>query len=136
MRDEVGQRSKLQQQTDAYAEGEAGDSADQSDDRGLNQELAFNVDRSRAQRFADANLSRALGDGDQHDVHDANASQREGQERDGSEEKRHHAEDALGKLRPLEGVPYPEGLGVVGVVVVTLGDDSLDLVYSFFVQVG
>ena len=136
MGNEVGQRNEPQQQTDAYAEGQTGDPADQSDDRGFDQELAFDIDGGCAERFANADFARALGDGDKHDVHDADAAESESQQRDGSEEEGHHAEDALGKLRSFERVPYPERFFVVGIVVVALGDDSFDLSDGLFVQIG
>ncbi len=123
MRNEVRQRNEAQQQADADAADEAADAADQGDDGGLDQELALDVDGGCAERFADADLARALGDGDQHDVHHADAAKRERQQSDGAEEERHHAEDALGELDAFERVPDPESFFVVGLVVVALGDD-------------
>ena len=136
MRNEVGQRNKAQQQTYAHAEGQAGDSADQRDNGGFDEELTFDVDGSCTECLADSDLASALRDGDQHDVHDPDAAEGEGKERDGSEEQGHHGEDSLGKLRPIEGVPYPQSFFVVWIVVVTFGDDPFDLGDCFFVQIG
>ena len=131
-----GSGTRRKQQTDADAEGQAGDSADERDDGGFDEELAFDVDGGCAERFADADFARALGDGDEHDVHDADAAEGEGEESDGSEEEGHDAEDALGELGSFERVPDPQSFFVVGIVVVALGDDSLDLGNGLFVQVG
>src|SRR5947209_4221901 len=133
MRNEVGERDEPQQETDADAEGQAGDSADESDDGGFDEELTLDVHGSCAEGFADADFAGALGDGDEHDVHDADAAERESEECDGSEEEGHYAEDAFGELRSFERVPYPEGFFIVGIVVVALGDDSFDLSDGFFV---
>ncbi len=116
-------------------QSEAGDTADEGDDGGFDEELAADVDGGCAESLADADLAGALGDGDQHDVHHADAAEREGQQRDGAEEERHDAEDALGKLRAFERVPDPERFLVVRVVVVAFGDDSLDLIERLLVQV-
>ena len=70
---------------------QTGDAADESDDGGFGQELAADVDGGGAQGFADTDLAGALGDGDQHDVHDADAAERERQQRDGAEEEGHDA---------------------------------------------
>src|SRR5580704_14765315 len=136
MGNEVWQWNEPQQETYANAEGQTGGATDEGDDGGFYEELAFNVDGRCAERFADADFTRALGDGDQHDVHDADTAECEGEKRDGAEEQGHHAEDAFGKLRSVKRVPYPEGFFVVGIVVVALGDDSFDLGYGFFMQIG
>ena len=49
----------------------------------------------RAEGAADADLSRTLRDGREHDVHDPDTADQEADPRDGSE---HDVEDALGLL--------------------------------------
>ena len=55
-------------------EGDAGHDADgcaqRAEGRRFNEELAQNVLPTRAQRLPNSDLTRPLGDGDQHDVHD------------------------------------------------------------------
>ena len=54
-----------------------GDPADQRQQDGLEQELGEDRALGRTDRFADADLAGALGDGDEHDVHDADAADEE-----------------------------------------------------------
>ena len=74
-------------------QSEADGSADQRDDGGLGEELAADVVGGGAEGFADADLAGALGDGDEHDVHDADAAEREREQGDGGEEDGHGVED-------------------------------------------
>jgi len=53
------------------------ESAQQGDDQGLGQKLDEDVPAARAERLFDADLSSALRNGDQHDVHQAHASNAE-----------------------------------------------------------
>ena len=59
---------------------DAEESADEGDGERLGQKLEEDVAAARAQRFLDADFAGALGDGDEHDVHQADAAdaQREG----------------------------------------------------------
>ena len=98
--------------------------------------MATDVAGGGADGFADADLTGAFGDGDEHDVHHADAAEGEGEGGDGSEEEGHDGEDALGKLRAAEGVPDGDGFDVVGLVVVTLGEDVPDLEEGLLVEVG
>ena len=59
-------------------------------DQELQQHLAF----ERADRQAHADLARALGDGDQHDVHDADAADQQADRGDGAEQRRQHSRRA------------------------------------------
>ena len=55
----------------------------------FDEELAADVACGGAESFADADLAGALGDGDEHDVHDADAAEREREQSDGGEEEGH-----------------------------------------------
>src|SRR5688572_23849677 len=61
---------------DAY--DDADDAADFAEDDGFEDELCHDVALFGADGAADANLAGALGDGDEHDVHDADAGSEEG----------------------------------------------------------
>src|SRR5262245_10790611 len=63
---------------DRDAEGAAGEAEDER----LDEELQQHVGAARAEGLAHADLAGALGDRDQHDVHDADAADRERYERD------------------------------------------------------
>ena len=58
------------QRRQAAADGDADRAAQHADHDRLDQELGQDVAPPRANRFADADLARALGDTHQHDVHD------------------------------------------------------------------
>src|SRR5918996_205152 len=66
----VGERRDLgDQDRDPEPERHSGQPAEGGEDDGLGQELAHDVRSARPDRLADADLARALGDGDEHDVH-------------------------------------------------------------------
>ena len=58
----------------ADAEHDADDAADHAQGHRLDQELKQDVAAAGADRHADADLARPLGDADEHDVHDADAA--------------------------------------------------------------
>src|SRR6267378_4012213 len=68
--------------TDQVTKNNTRESAQQGDDQGLGQKLDEDVPAARAERLFDADLSRALCDGDQHDVHQAYASDAESEQSD------------------------------------------------------
>ena len=68
------------------AEDEAHDAANDAKDERLEEELEQNLAGAGADSFADADFACALRDGDEHDVHDTNATD---DERDASDERKH-----------------------------------------------
>jgi len=127
VRDEVWQGQGAQGYADADTGEEADAAADEGDDGGLGEELAADVASGGAEGFADADLAGALGDGDEHDVHDADAAECKSEQRNGAEEECHDVEDAVGELGTVEGVPYPESVEIDGVEVMAVGEDLADL---------
>src|ERR1051325_10397145 len=85
----TGDRGQNGGRTDADAD--ADETAKKRDDRGLDEELHQDVARRCADSFADADLAGALGDGDQHDVHDADAADDERDARNRAQQPRHGA---------------------------------------------
>ncbi len=84
----------------------------------LKEELHQNAAVGCAQRFAQADLARALGDRDEHDVDDADCAEGKRDDSDAAEEDVHRGEDhADGALR-FDGVPLFE-------CVVRLGSKSV-----------
>ena len=63
-------RHGLDQRREAEAHPNAEDRAEEAERRGLDEELRENVAPLGAERLADADLARAVRDGDEHDVHD------------------------------------------------------------------
>ncbi len=97
---------------------------DEGEGEAFEQELREDVAAARAEGLEQADLARALGDRDEHDVHDADAA----------DAKRHRADDAQKNLergaelhdlvRVFDGVPRGNGLVVLGVEVVAIGEDG------------
>ena len=77
------------------------DSADETEHDRLDQELHEDVALARADRHADADLARPLGDADEHDVHHADAADEEADRRDADEQERQRARIACGALLQL-----------------------------------
>src|SRR5579864_1923956 len=88
--------------------------ADKRDDGGFGEELTADVARGGAKCFADADLAGTLGDGDEHDVHDADAAECKCEQGDGGEEDRHDVENAISELDAVERVPDPECVEIDG----------------------
>ena len=72
------------------ADGDAEHAAGRGEEDRLEQELPEDLDAPRAERLADADLARALGDADRHDAHDADAAdhQRDRRQHDERQERR------------------------------------------------
>ena len=70
--------------------GDADRPAEQAERDRFDQELKEDVPPRRAERLADADLARALGDRDEHDVHDADAADEQRHRRDSGEQRREH----------------------------------------------
>ena len=83
------------------AERDAGEAAEHAERDRLDQELPQHVAGARADRPADANLARPLGDRQQHDVHDADAADEQRHRRDGAEQRRHRPGRAVERAAEL-----------------------------------
>ena len=70
------------------ADDDADERADDRQQHRLGDELHDDVGLGGADRLADADLARSLGDGDQHDVHDADAADEQAQRGDRTEQHR------------------------------------------------
>jgi hypothetical protein len=75
-RDEGGAHfaERAKQQRAAHTEEDARQPTNEAEDDGFEQELGLHVVGARAERHAQADLTGALGDANQHDVHDADAA--------------------------------------------------------------
>ena len=60
------------------AESEAHDAAHDAENHGFEEELQKDVAAAGANGFADTDFACAFGDGDEHDIHDADAANDEG----------------------------------------------------------
>ena len=78
------------------AEDEAHNAADDAENEGFEEELEQNLAGAGADGFADADFASALRDGDEHDVHNANAADDEGNARDEGEHTGDNGEHRAG----------------------------------------
>ena len=87
---ETGKPDASGLQADGAAEDDAEHAAGRRQERGLDQELPEDLAAARAERLADADLARPLGDRDHHDRHHADAAdhQRDRRDDDQREERR------------------------------------------------
>jgi hypothetical protein len=83
---------------DQPAQPNADDAAEHAEQRGFGQELHQNIPAPRANRFAQADFARALGDRDQHDVHNADAAHQQRDGGDAAQEDGQHAGDGARRL--------------------------------------
>ena len=114
----VGQRGEDEGADDA--EGDAEEPAGEAEQRGLDEELAADEPGLRAERLAEADLPDALGDRDQHDVHDADAAH---EQRDDGDAAQHHGQ------RPVDraGRGQDRLLGGDREVRVVVGGDAVEV---------
>ena len=76
-------------QGDQCPEYQTDHAAGEGEDEGLHQELQHDVAAAGAERAADADLTGALADGGEHDIHDANTAD---DQRDGRDGAKHDVE--------------------------------------------
>ncbi len=116
-----------------------GDAAENTDEpaherhhRGLQQELHEDVFAACAEGLADADLASALGDGDEHDVHDDDAAHDERDGGDGSGDGTEGLGEAAGKA--YEGVVCVqlEGIFSTGGIVALRPHEDANLVRGAF----
>ena len=78
---------------------DAESAAGRRQEHGLEEELPQNLDAPRAERFADADLARALGDADRHDAHHADAADEERNRREHDEREERRLADLIPDLQ-------------------------------------
>ena len=72
---------------DGRAEGDADQSSEDAENGRLSEELRENIAPGRTDGLADANFSRSLGNGHQHDVHDSDAADQKRNPGDAAQEE-------------------------------------------------
>ena len=107
------------------AERDADQPAEQRQHRRLDQELHEDVPLMRADGQPDADLARALGHRDQHDVHDADAADQQADGGDRAEHAGHHIGGAGHGVGDLRHVAHREIVVAVGRDVARLAQDVL-----------
>src|SRR6516164_9894359 len=106
---------------------DANDAAGQTKDHGFDEELAEDVACAGAHGHADADFAGSLGHGDEHDVHDAHATDGERNKRDDQEEIGHYAAGVGKGLSNLGVVADPEVVRTAKGDVVTVAEHGVDL---------
>ena len=81
----MGNEGKMSagERADHPAEGDADQSAESGERHRFGEELPDDIAPTRANGFANADFAGALGDGHQHDVHDADAADEQADGTDG-----------------------------------------------------
>src|ERR1035438_5286290 len=95
------ERQSAHGKSDSVGEDDAEESTDEGDGERLGQKLEEDVTASGAQRFLYADFARALGDGDEHDVHQANAADAKGEGADEAEQDLEAEGDDLEMMEPI-----------------------------------
>src|SRR5207245_3775454 len=103
-RDQGGQPAAVQDD-----DQDAQRAADAGQEHRLDQELGQDVTPPSPDRLPDADLARPFGDGDQHDVHDPDAADHQGDAGDGAQ---HQGEDAGGLRSAAQDVLLAQDLEV------------------------
>src|SRR5271169_131965 len=83
----------------------------------------------RPERFAQPDLASALGDGDEHDVNNADRTQGKRDHTDHTEEVVHAVKDPGDALVVFDRVPILERLFKLGIEAVTAGDNVVDFLF-------
>ena len=91
------------QHGDEDGDGDAQQAAGAGERHGFHQELADDVAAARAHGLAHADFACALGDGDQHDVHDADTAHQQAQSRNRDGHQADEAGDVVELLDDLVG---------------------------------
>src|ERR1017187_4957534 len=110
-------------------------SADKREYQGLDEELHQDLTRAGADGLEQADLAGTLGDADQHDVHDTNTTDSEGEVANDAEQRVKADGEGLQHLSALDGVPFGRGLRVAGLEMMAPGDDVSGSHEGFGVQV-
>ena len=112
-------RAKIGQ---TYADGDADGAAEEAEGDGFDEELHEDGGRGSADGFAEADLAGALGDADEHDVHDADAADDEGDADETGGNFGDDEDDGVDLLDAALGVVDAEGVVVAGADVAGLAE--------------
>ena len=110
--------------------GNADDAAHGAQDDGFDEELSEDVAAVRADGQANPDLAGAFRNANEHDVHDANATDDEGDASDGKEETGHDVGGGVGSVSDFLLVAHGEIVIATGTNVVTLAKEGNDLLLS------
>src|SRR5947207_5262847 len=122
--EQLGQkRTRAQRGHQTVRDGDADDAAHEGRRKPFEQELNQDFPPARAERLPDPDLARALLDVDEHDVHDADAADRQRQHADEGQDDRQACDDAARDLVRLLGAEHMQRPLVGRVVAVALGQE-------------
>ena len=109
----VERGDEAEEEGEEIAEEEAHEAADDGKDEGFDEELEADVARGGADSFTDADFVGAFGDGDEHNVHDADAADDEGNASDEREDAGDDGEEGAGGVGDFVALEDGE-VGVAG----------------------
>ncbi len=99
--------------------------ADAGEQQAFPEELRENGASRGADGFHDADVAGSLGDGDQHDIDDADGSEAESDDTHAAQEDIHGGEDDADGVRFRDGVELVEGVRERGIEAVALGNHAM-----------
>ncbi len=114
----------------------ADDTGDEGQHEAFEEELGEDVAAACAEGLHEADLAGALGDRDEHDVHDADAADGKRHRADDAEQNFKRERELHDGFRVFDGVPGVDGFFVAGVEVVALGEDGADGLQGAEVKLG
>ena len=118
------------------SQDDAEDPADESDGERLGQKLEEDVAAARAERFLHSDFAGALGDGDEHDVHQADATDAQSEGADEGEQDLEADGDDLELVNLLHKIKDKQGAAVRGIELVLRAHDVAHGLLDPFIVVG
>src|ERR1017187_3709497 len=120
----------------SISEDDAQNSADESNGECLGQKLEENMPAARSERFLDADLTGALGHGNKHDVHQADAADAQRERADEAEQNLQADGDELELVNLHHQIKDIQSATVGGIELVLLGHDVARRLLDAFIVVG
>src|SRR5207249_5708444 len=122
---------KIDKQTDGAAKQHADDTSRTGEHHGFGEKLPDDVTAARADGLAHADLAGPLRDGHQHDVHDANTTDKKSNGADGKNQGCNGSRNLTKLVRDLLGAGNSKIIGLAVWHVSTAAQHAADLVLGF-----
>src|SRR5271165_1848090 len=128
-------RRQLRQQSyERSGDGQSDAAAEHGKECAFDKKLRHDIAMGGAQSLAQANLSRSLGDGDQHDVDDADRAQAKSNESHDAQKIIHRVKNLSHANGAVDGIPVIEGIVKTGIEKMPPRDDAVNLVFGLDMQ--
>src|ERR1700687_6283533 len=131
--EEVGHRQQVDQCTQAEREEQTATAADQRNNECFQEELPQEAVRRSSNGFAYSDLAGALANRYQHDVHDTEATEKQGYDADRAEKVLHAIRHGAEGFCFLDGVPDGASFFIARIEIVQSSQQAPDLSLARFV---